>query len=67
MRSAICKRLGRKPNSTGSTPIASPKRACSWRLAEFVGTYGEEAAATFTEKLPARIKNGEFSLEKPRQ
>jgi hypothetical protein len=36
-------------------------------LAEFVGTYGEDAAAKFAENLPARIKNGEFSLEKPRQ
>ena len=32
-------------------------------LAEFVTTYGEEAAATFTEGLGARIRNGEFSLE----
>jgi hypothetical protein len=36
-------------------------------LAEFVTTYGEEAAATFTEGLGARIRNGEFSLEQPRQ
>lgn len=36
-------------------------------LAEFVTTYGEEAAATFTEGLSARIRNGEFSLEQPRQ
>jgi hypothetical protein len=32
-------------------------------LAEFVTTYGEEAAATFTEGLSARIRNGEFSLQ----
>jgi len=36
-------------------------------LAEFVSTYGEEAAATFTDGLSARIRNGEFSLEQPRQ
>ena len=36
-------------------------------LAEFVSTYGEEAAATFTEGLSARIRNGEFSVEQPRQ
>ncbi len=36
-------------------------------LAEFVSTYGEEAAATFAEGLPARLRNGEFSLEQPRQ
>ena len=32
-------------------------------LAEFVTTYGEEAAATFAEGLPDRIRNGEFSIE----
>jgi len=32
-------------------------------LAEFVSTYGEEAAAEFAEGLSARIRNGEFSLE----
>lgn len=36
-------------------------------LAEFVTTYGEEAAAAFTDGLSARIRKGEFSLEQPRQ
>jgi hypothetical protein len=36
-------------------------------LAEFVSTYGEEAAATFTEGLGSRIRNGEFSIEQQRQ
>ena len=36
-------------------------------LAEFVGTYGEEAAADYTNGLAARIRNGEFSLDKARQ
>jgi hypothetical protein len=36
-------------------------------LAEFVSTYGEDAAANFTDGLSARIRNGEFSLEQPRQ
>jgi hypothetical protein len=36
-------------------------------FAEFVGTYGEEAAAEYAHRLAARIRNGEFSLEKPRQ
>jgi hypothetical protein len=36
-------------------------------FAEFVTTYGEEAAATFAEGLGTRIRNGEFSLEQPRQ
>jgi hypothetical protein len=36
-------------------------------LAEFVTTYGEEAAATFAEGLGVRIRNGEFSLDQARQ
>ena len=36
-------------------------------LAEFVGTYGEEAAAGYANGLAARIRNGEFSLDKARQ
>lgn len=36
-------------------------------LAEFVTTYGEEAAATFAEGLGTRIRNREFSLERSRQ
>lgn len=36
-------------------------------FAELVGTYGEEAAATFADRLGARIRNGEFSLDQARQ
>jgi len=36
-------------------------------LAEFVSTYGEEAAADYASGLAARIRNGEFSLDKLRQ
>jgi hypothetical protein len=36
-------------------------------FAEFVSTYGEEAAADFAEGLAIRIRNGEFSVELPRQ
>ena len=36
-------------------------------LAEFVTTYGEEAAAQFAEGLAGRIRNGEFSLDQARQ
>jgi uncharacterized membrane protein len=36
-------------------------------LAEFVTTYGEDAAATFAEGLSTRIRNGEFSLDQSRQ
>jgi hypothetical protein len=36
-------------------------------LIEFVTTYGEEAAAGLAEGLPARIRNGEFSVDQSRQ
>lgn len=36
-------------------------------LAEFVAVYGEEAAAAFTSGLAKRIRNGEFTIEQPRQ
>ena len=36
-------------------------------FAEFVGTYGEEAAASLAEGLAVRIRNGEFSLDLARQ
>jgi hypothetical protein len=36
-------------------------------FAEFVTTYGEEAAARFAEGLARRIRSGEFSLDKRRQ
>ncbi len=36
-------------------------------ITEFVSTYGEDAAARFTEGLSKRIHNGEFSLELARQ
>ncbi len=36
-------------------------------FAEFVSTYGEDAAATFADGLGARIRNGEFSIEAQRQ
>jgi hypothetical protein len=36
-------------------------------FAEFVSTYGEEAAAHFAEGLAVRIRNGEFSLANAKQ
>ena len=36
-------------------------------LAELVSTYGEDAAAEYAGRLAARIRNGEFSLDRPRQ
>jgi hypothetical protein len=36
-------------------------------LSELVTVYGEEATGRFAENLPARIRNGEFSLRLQRQ
>jgi len=36
-------------------------------LAELITTYGEEAAARYTDNLSSRIRNGEFSVELSRQ
>ena len=36
-------------------------------LAELVGTYGEDAVATFVEGMSARVRNGEFSLSRATQ
>jgi hypothetical protein len=36
-------------------------------LAELVSTYGEDATAKFSENLPAKIRNGEFSVKISRQ
>jgi hypothetical protein len=36
-------------------------------LSELVTTYGEDATAKYAEALPARIRNGEFSVRISRQ
>ena len=36
-------------------------------LAELVTTYGEDAVAKFAEGLPARVRNGEFSVRLAKQ
>ncbi|MGB7102713.1 MAG: hypothetical protein WBD95_28630 [Xanthobacteraceae bacterium] len=36
-------------------------------LVELISTYGEEPAACYAERLAPRIRNGEFSVELPRQ
>jgi len=36
-------------------------------FAELVGTYGEDAVATFAEGLPTRVRNGEFSVALAKQ
>jgi hypothetical protein len=49
------------------TATAWRRPACFSALAEFVAVYGEEAAAAFTSGLAKRIRNGEFTIEQPRQ
>ena len=36
-------------------------------FADMVSTYGEEATAKFAERLSTRVRNGDFSLDLPRQ
>lgn len=36
-------------------------------LTEFVETYGEEPVAAFAERLPDRIRRGEFTIDRSRQ
>ena len=36
-------------------------------FAELVSTYGEDAVAKFVEGLPARVRNGEFSITLKKQ
>ena len=36
-------------------------------LSDMIGTYGEEPVAKMTERLPDRIRAGEFTLSKTRQ
>src|SRR6187455_230260 len=36
-------------------------------FAELVGTYGEDAVATFVEGLAGRVRNGEFSIALAKQ
>jgi hypothetical protein len=36
-------------------------------LAELVTTYGEDATAKYADGLSARIRNGEFTIDRARQ
>ena len=36
-------------------------------LKEFVETYGEEPVAAFAERLPDRIRGGEFTVDRTKQ
>jgi hypothetical protein len=48
----------------GIAPECVAHAALFRSLAEFVASYGEEATAAFAERLPDRIKRGEFTLER---
>lgn len=36
-------------------------------MAQLVTTYGEDAAAKYAEGLPRRVRNGDFTIDRPRQ
>lgn len=36
-------------------------------FAQLVSTFGEEAAASYAESLPRRVRNGDFTTERPQQ
>ncbi len=48
----------------GIAPECVAHAALFRAIAEFVGSYGEEATAAFAERLPERIKRGEFTLDR---
>ena len=58
---------GAKRASMASTATAWRRPRCSRALSELVTTYGEDATAKYAEGLPARIRNGEFSIQMSRQ
>jgi succinylarginine dihydrolase len=47
----------------GIDPDCMAQAALFTALKEFVSAYGEEAIAKFTERLPQRIRNGEFTVQ----
>lgn len=48
----------------GIAPECVAHAALFRAIAEFVMSYGEDATAAFTERLPDRIKRGEFTLDR---
>jgi hypothetical protein len=47
----------------GIDPDCMAQAALFTALKEFVSAYGEEAMAQFAERLPQRIRNGEFTVQ----
>jgi hypothetical protein len=48
----------------GIDPDCMAQAALFASLKEFVEAYGEEPVAKFTEKLPERVRNGEFTVHR---
>jgi hypothetical protein len=48
----------------GIDPDCMAQAALFAALKEFVSTYGEEPVAAFAEKLPDRVRNGEFTVRR---
>jgi hypothetical protein len=48
----------------GIDPDCMAQAAIFAGLKEFVSVYGEEPVATFAERLPERIRNGEFTVQR---
>jgi uncharacterized protein YqeY len=47
----------------GIDPDCMAQAALFTALKEFVSAYGEEPMAKFAERLPERIRNGEFTVQ----
>jgi hypothetical protein len=48
----------------GIDPDCMAQAALFAALKEFVGAYGEEPVAKFAERLPDRVRNGEFTVHR---
>ncbi len=48
----------------GIDPDCMAQAALFAALKEFVATYGEEPVASFAERLPERVRNGEFTVRR---
>jgi hypothetical protein len=48
----------------GIDPDCMAQAALFAALKEFVAAYGEEPVAKFAESLPARVRNGEFTVRR---
>ena len=48
----------------GIDPDCMAQAAIFAGLKEFISAYGEEPVAKFAERLPERIRNGEFTIQR---